>query len=281
MRYYFKQSNLPEEFSQDHFADPAHYHQYKELDPIRRDVFLKKLNHPRWGIFHAVLVFAICFAALTCLGAWLGLAIAFVRGLINMGGLDAAAIENFLMLPLVYIQSIMLILAPFLVARYYYLGRAWHSLGIKRPRFKDIAKGAGAALAAYPAVMLINLLVSAVAGETEGQDIMMALLNSAELWQTIGLVVGIVLIGPLSEEIFFRGFLFPAMNKRWSLFPSALFSGFLFSLVHFSIVVIISFTLLGMMLAYLYKKTGSLWASVACHAVFNGISVTLMLIYYA
>ena len=81
-------------------------------------------------------------------------------------------------------------------------------------------------------------------------------------------------ITPMSEELFFRGFIFrgllPKMGPWWAIAVSALiFSGF-----HFSHVgVLIPVFIIGFLLAWLYWKTGSLWAAIGAHAGQNVLAL--------
>ncbi len=77
---------------------------------------------------------------------------------------------------------------------------------------------------------------------------------------------------PLSEETFFRGFLFAGLKKRWGIAISALISGVLFGLLHFDPGSIVPFSLIGVVLALAYAFTGSLWISIMAHFLFNFVS---------
>ena len=83
-------------------------------------------------------------------------------------------------------------------------------------------------------------------------------------------------ITPMSEELFFRGFIFrgllPKMGPWWAIAVSALvFSGF-----HFSHVgVLIPVFIIGFLLAWLYWKTGSLWAAIGAHASQNAFALAV------
>jgi membrane protease YdiL (CAAX protease family) len=92
------------------------------------------------------------------------------------------------------------------------------------------------------------------------------------------LVVPIVIIAPIAEELFFRGVVFNALRReatrRWAYLGSAL----LFSVIHLSPVTLLPIFLLGLVLARVYERTGSLLAPIVLHATFNGLSVTLALL---
>ncbi len=100
-------------------------------------------------------------------------------------------------------------------------------------------------------------------------------LNEDILNQTSFIVLAGVLalvLAPLVEETFFRGFLFGGLTRRFSLFTAALISGFLFSLAHGQPTTLIPFTLVGMLFAAGYAYTGSIWTTVSAHFIFNLIS---------
>jgi membrane protease YdiL (CAAX protease family) len=88
----------------------------------------------------------------------------------------------------------------------------------------------------------------------------------------------ILVVAPLAEEMFFRGFLFHGLWARIGFWPAALASGLLFALIHVSsseyIGLIIPFTIIGTLFAWLVARTGSLWNAVAVHFLFNAAGVT-------
>lgn len=90
-------------------------------------------------------------------------------------------------------------------------------------------------------------------------------------------VVLVIVIAPLCEEMFFRGFLFRGLWSRFGVWPAIVASGFLFALIHFtgvdSIGLILPFTVVGILFAWLVYRTGSLWNSIAVHFLFNSVSM--------
>jgi hypothetical protein len=82
-----------------------------------------------------------------------------------------------------------------------------------------------------------------------------------------------VVIAPLAEEVFFRGFLFRAFASSWGWLTGAVVSSAVFGVAHAQLDVFLPLFALGLMLAWVYKRTGSLWTSIALHALFNGLSV--------
>jgi membrane protease YdiL (CAAX protease family) len=83
--------------------------------------------------------------------------------------------------------------------------------------------------------------------------------------------VATVLVAPLAEETFFRGFVFGGL-RRYGFFWAALASGLLFSAAHVSLGGLIPLALVGMLFAWSYSRTGSLWTSIYAHLIFNLVS---------
>ncbi|MEO5986650.1 MAG: type II CAAX endopeptidase family protein [Candidatus Limnocylindria bacterium] len=91
-------------------------------------------------------------------------------------------------------------------------------------------------------------------------------------------IVAIVILAPVAEEVFFRGIVFNAWlrerGRRWAFIGSAV----LFAVIHVSVVALVPILLLGLALAWIYARTGSLLAPIVMHATVNGISVALALL---
>jgi membrane protease YdiL (CAAX protease family) len=95
----------------------------------------------------------------------------------------------------------------------------------------------------------------------------------------IAAVVSIVLLAPIAEETFFRGFFFAGVRSKWSLWPSALLSGVVFGLVHAPTgpTAAIPLAGLGVGLAWLYNKTGSIWPCILAHFLNNALAISVVI----
>ncbi len=75
---------------------------------------------------------------------------------------------------------------------------------------------------------------------------------------------------PLFEEIIFRGFLFSALRNRMAPWIAALLSSLLFaSLHHYSYIGLVDILAFGMIMCWIYHKTGTLWPGILLHAIMN------------
>ncbi len=157
-------------------------------------------------------------------------------------------------------------------------GVSWRQLGFRRPRrwaLLPILVGACyAVLMAYAvAVALLDGLGLPVGWLEGGNPVEIARGPSAlPLWSLFAIIAVVVLVvAPLAEEIFFRGLLFRALGERLPSFWAMGVSGFVFSAFHLNLSVLIPFTLLGMLFAWGFRTSGSIWVPIGAHAAINGV----------
>lgn len=88
--------------------------------------------------------------------------------------------------------------------------------------------------------------------------------------QPVGLMILVVgIIGPICEELMFRGIVFHRL-KDWVKPQAAIaISALLFGIYHGNIVQFFYATCMGVMLAIIYDKTGTLWISIVAHIAAN------------
>jgi membrane protease YdiL (CAAX protease family) len=79
--------------------------------------------------------------------------------------------------------------------------------------------------------------------------------------------------GPIIEELFFRGFCYPAFKKRWGATAAMIISSVFFAAIHGSIFAFFPVFFLGLLLAYLYEKRKTLFPSIFLHILHNSIFI--------
>ncbi len=82
----------------------------------------------------------------------------------------------------------------------------------------------------------------------------------------------VILAGPFAEEVFFRGFVLKGLSHRWRPLTGLLVSAAIFSIAHASLAIFIPIFVAGLLLGWLYLRTGSLWGSVWVHGAQNGVA---------
>lgn len=78
---------------------------------------------------------------------------------------------------------------------------------------------------------------------------------------------------PLAEEVFFRGFVFAGLVPRLGVAGAMVASALIFSGFHVSLGLVVPVFITGLLLAWLYYRTGSLWPAIAAHAGQNSLAI--------
>ena len=89
------------------------------------------------------------------------------------------------------------------------------------------------------------------------------------------LMLEITLIGPIIEEILFRGIILNGLLKKYSPAKAILFSSLLFSLIHGNLPQMFNALFFGILLGLIYIKTKSLYAVIFTHIIANTLSIIL------
>ncbi len=89
----------------------------------------------------------------------------------------------------------------------------------------------------------------------------------------VSVFVVAAILAPIVEEIVFRGFLFAGLRQRYHLGVAAVVSGAIFGGIHLQPFAFPVLFLLGVLLALLYDRTGSLWAPILMHFCINALAV--------
>ena len=86
-------------------------------------------------------------------------------------------------------------------------------------------------------------------------------------------IVLAVLIAPVLEETFFRGFVFQGLARSWGPIAGALISALVFAAWHQQLSVLIPIFGLGVLLAAAFYWTRSIYTNMTMHAVFNALGI--------
>jgi membrane protease YdiL (CAAX protease family) len=99
---------------------------------------------------------------------------------------------------------------------------------------------------------------------------------------TAAILTGILAVsaGPFMEELFFRGFFYPVLARRFGMIAGVLVTSVCFGLVHgvqlnFSIGLVLVVTLVGLVLTVVRAKTKSVASSFITHVAYNSTLVAL------
>lgn len=90
-------------------------------------------------------------------------------------------------------------------------------------------------------------------------------------------VLSLCVLAPAGEELFFRGFLFEILAKKFPLPVAVLVSASLFAFAHLQPQGFVGYLLPGIAAALLRQYTQSIWPGVILHSVLNGLFLLVVL----
>lgn len=92
-------------------------------------------------------------------------------------------------------------------------------------------------------------------------------------------ILTIAIIGPILEELMFRGAITRVLLKKYNPTKAIIISALIFGIFHINPVQVVTATLIGLLLGWVYYKTASLIPCILIHILNNSMSVYLNLKY--
>jgi len=221
-------------------------------------------RRPRWPAWYAGVGFLV---------ALVGTLIAFVI-LAAAFGIDSEDDESAAFTTVAtFAQNVVFIGTAVLFASMTMRPRAWH-FGLNRTAFwRAVGWAALGIFAFYFFAGIYSLLL-----EPEAEQGVTEALGADE--STIGLISAgfmVVVVAPVAEELFFRGFFYRALRSRYTVLGAALIDGLLFGAIHWDFTsegleIVPPLALLGLIFCLVYERTGSLFPVIGLHALNNAVA---------
>ncbi len=153
----------------------------------------------------------------------------------------------------------------------------WQTLGFRPLDSRLWWWPLAAAASAYVCVIIYGIIATSIVGDPPDQNLD-ELFHSRAILPLAGF--SLVIVAPLAEETFFRGFVFPGLLRSLGPAGAMAASGLLFGMFHIqdagTVALVLPFGAIGALFAWLYYKTGSLWTSIATHMLFNSVSFAIL-----
>lgn len=157
-------------------------------------------------------------------------------------------------------------------------GNRWKDLGFSIPS-KQILREIGAGLMAYLAILPVFLLVILImlaiskllAQEPPPHPLVEIFLEEGKRspFLVFYSVILASVLGPVVEEVFFRGFCYNIVKAKWGRIAAAIGTAFAFAWIHQNQFSFIPIFILGLALAFLYEARKNLWAPMTLHVAHN------------
>lgn len=134
----------------------------------------------------------------------------------------------------------------------------------------------GGMLLMYATEIIASLVIIMLFGQptaSQNTAMIIAIVRRAPLF----IVYGVVL-APIMEELVFRKTIYGVGRQLINPTGAMLISALLFGLAHNDNQYLLVYSSLGIVLCWLYKKTGSIKVNMIAHGLFNGITMALALL---
>jgi uncharacterized protein len=175
-----------------------------------------------------------------------------------------------------------LILGPILVSLRFRGLRLGSVFGVDRmPVGRSLLLGVSLLISALPLVFAVDYIASTllkVNSTTDTQEVIRIFENATTAAQRIPIILLAVVIAPVAEELAFRGYLYGVIKRYFGAVPALLLTGILFALIHLNLPSFFPLLVLASVLALSYELSGSLLVPMAMHALFNSLSLVLVLV---
>jgi membrane protease YdiL (CAAX protease family) len=169
-------------------------------------------------------------------------------------------------------------IAAALVLARTWLGAKLSSLGFTRfEGISHIVSGVAAGLALIIVSDIITAGQSKVFG-SHPENVEEVLLTHHGLTSFFFDLLSVAVLAPVAEEVLFRGVIFTGLVQRMPLALAAGLSGLIFGIAHLDFWSILPLSVIGVGLALLYYRTGSLWPNIVAHATVN--MIWLFVVYF-
>ncbi len=201
-----------------------------------------------------------------------GAAIVFVAILAGATGNTNGDLPPAITLIATFVQDALLVAATIAFARLSGIRVTPGTFGLRRVDPKRVTLMAGGAFV----VFYVFLIAWAQIQPDAKDDLLDDLGAKTSTVAAIAVAVLVCVVAPIVEELFFRGFLFPALQRIMGWIPAALLAGAIFGGVHAGgtpAIFLVPLAVLGVLLCTLYRRTGSLLPGMGVHAFNNALTL--------
>ncbi len=148
------------------------------------------------------------------------------------------------------------------------------------PKWHEILHHCKTLIWLIPGILIINgiiLKIFEMANWSISDDLIMDSFLQGPASVIIVLIIGAVIIAPVSEELFFRIVIFRTCHHFLPKGIAAIITSLLFAIFHFRPEQVVPLFILAMILQFKLESTQSLFHPIILHALFNGVMIGAVL----
>lgn len=239
----------------------------------------KRLINPRWSIYDALAVLATVY-----LIKWLATLSPINGWLTQFGTLicpDSPTLGRNFTTSIIILGVVYLVIGLLLKKRYHL---SWSEVGFSKGKGETwlmVITSIAETFLLFVLIMALDIIVMYFLSIKAKPQATTEIVNTVYTWWGwILSFVHLVVVAPLSEELFFRGFLFPAIGKLvGKMIPAAILTSVIFGLFHCDLVRFLPLTVGAFWFNYLYIRTGSIYSSMIAHGVWNFLMLVMVFVF--
>jgi len=169
-----------------------------------------------------------------------------------------------------------------LVGGVYFLGLRrhrlpWSVLGLRTTSGNWLLTSIIISILVIPVAGLIALLIQLGLGMPLENPQLEFLAPEGFTWfSAISMLLVGGLLAPVAEEVYFRGVLYQWLRHRWGTWIGILISALIFGIVHGDYAISGAAFVLGIILAWIYERSQSLWTSIIIHVLNNSAKIVII-----
>lgn len=221
---------------------------------------------PKWSWWELFLV----ILSLISLMAFVAMFKKPIRGLLISSGIERDYLETVVIFVSTLLQATVIIVSVFIITLR--KGAKREDLGLKDNRLLlNIYRGLIGGVILGASIWGIGIIYTLLAGPPPPQEVE-RIFNGVKTGKDLLLpFIAIAILAPVSEELYFRGMVYPVFKARFGPLRGMIYSGLFFGSLHLDLYRVIPIAVGGAILAYFYEKTGTLTAPVVAHATWNSL----------
>jgi len=173
------------------------------------------------------------------------------------------------------IDAITLTALPiFFITKFYKLNLI--EIGITFVRFRrNLWLGLVVGIALLVVVSIFNAGIKLILGEIPMHPYIEKLKLAHNVWDYLAIFISILILSPIPEEVFLRGFAYTLLKKRCGKGTAVIVSSLIFAAAHLNFHWAAQIMIIGIGLALLFESTKSLVSVTIAHSLFNLLSVLI------
>lgn len=226
----------------------------RPMDKINNGAKVPPKN-PRWNIWQGLFLLFVIFLIELPLG-WLNTPqnLDQISGFLHFIGVGIGEVVLYLCLLRLFMNLI---------------HGSFRDLGFVRPKLKYVLLGLFMGVFLFITIGFLGNYLANLLGTPGPQSFTLAVIGANYSWQVLLLIFLSGILAPIKEEAFFRGLIYPPLRQTLGRGKGILLSAGFFAVLHSDVIRFIPLFLGGVILAWLYEKTSSLWPSIIAHGTWN------------